>query len=79
MSTWKDEQTKLTATFLNNVSVATIMAGTLAPSFSLFYRAPSLTPDQISVVKLAATTVLVIGIAMHPLGRLVLRGIGSHP
>ncbi len=79
MAIWKDEQTKLTATFLNNVSVATTVASTFAPSFSLFYGVPSLTPDQVSLVKLAALALLVIGIAIHSLGRLVLRSIGSNP
>ena len=76
MQIWKDEQTKLTATFLNNVSVATITAGVLVPGFSLFYGTSVLTPPQAELVRLSLPTLFVIGIALHSLGRLVLRSVG---
>ena len=76
MQVWKDEQTKLTATFLNNVAVATIIAGVLVPGFSLFYGTSLLTPPQAEIVKLTLPTLFVMGIAIHSLGRLVLRSVG---
>ncbi|UDL95259.1 hypothetical protein LGH83_03255 [Lichenihabitans sp. PAMC28606] len=38
-----DEQTKLTATFLNTIAVAVIVAGMIAPLFSVLYGLTTLT------------------------------------
>ena len=76
MSFCRDEQTKLTATFLNTVAVAIIVAGTIAPLFSVLYGLATLTVDQIRFIALAAPTWFLIGIAIHSLARLVLRGLG---
>lgn len=79
MPGFKDEQTKLTATFLNNVSVAIITAGVLVPGFALFYGTASLSSDQVNLIRLSTPTFFVIGIAIHCLGRLVLRSVGTTP
>ena len=79
MPAFKDEQAKLTATFLNNVAVAIITAGVLVPGFAFFYGTAALSPEQVNLVRLSTPTFFVIGIAIHSLARLVLRSVGANP
>ena len=77
MSMWHDEKAKLTAAFVNNIAVAVIVAGCVAPLFSILYGLGNLTPDQVRLIEIAAPTWLVIGVIIHSLGRVILNGVGG--
>ncbi len=47
MSLVHNERAKLSATFLNNIAVAVIGSGLIAPFFVALYGLGNLTPDQI--------------------------------
>lgn len=79
MPAWKDEQTKLTATFLNNVAVATVTAGVLVPAITVVYAHDAPTAQQILLLEVVSPSLMVLAIALHSLGRLVLRSVGGTP
>ncbi len=68
MSLIRNEQIKLTATFLNGIGVAVFAVGGLAPVFSGFSQqgAPSL------AVAIAAIICFVTALALHWIARLIL-------
>ncbi len=67
----RNEQIKLTATYLNGLAIALFAVGSLAPMFSYafgsFERAP------FWIVLSAATICLFASVALHWLGRRILR------
>jgi MFS-type transporter involved in bile tolerance (Atg22 family) len=65
-----NEQTKLTATALNNLAVATIIAGFLSPIVALRLDAASPRADDIAVV--TSLVWLLLGWILHLVARLVL-------
>ena len=79
MPGFKDEQTKLTATFLNNFAVATITAGVLAPAVALVYSHDQPTPQQYLLLEVISPALIVMAVTIHLLGRLVLRSVGGTP
>ena len=73
MSIVHNEQTKLTATALNNVAVATVIAGFLGPIVALVLDSRSVQTDSIAV--LTSATWLFVGWILHLVARLVLLGL----
>lgn len=74
MSLVHNERTKLTATFLNTVAVATIGASLVVPFFALLY---GLGGDAIQIrnFALAAPVWFLIGVGIHLIARAVLGGL----
>jgi hypothetical protein len=68
-----NEQTKLTATALNNIAVATVIAGFLGPVLALRLDSATVQADAITV--LASATWLLAGWILHLVARLVLLGL----
>jgi hypothetical protein len=68
-----NEQTKPTAKALNNVAVATIIAGVLRPIAALVLDSRSAQTDSIAVLTSAAW--LFVGWILHLVARLVLLGL----
>ena len=73
MSIVHNEQTKLTATALNNIAVATVIAGFLGPIVALVLDSRSVQTDSIAVLTSAAW--LFVGWILHLVARLVLLGL----
>lgn len=67
-----NEQTKLTATWLNALATALMAAGTFAPIAALFYGFANSNADQLALI-LGAGVCFVVGIGLHLAGRLFLR------
>jgi hypothetical protein len=68
-----NEQTKLTATALNNVAVAFIIAGFVGPLVAYGFGSTTLPPTVSTVV--VSVSWLLIGLILHLLARLVLLGL----
>ena len=68
-----NERTRLLATFLNNVGVATIATSLIAPAVSFFYGVGNLTPKGGWVLIAAAW--FVVGIGLHRAAYFVLGSI----
>jgi hypothetical protein len=68
-----NEQTKLTATALNNVAVATVIAGFLGPILALRLDSAGVQADAVAVV--ASVAWLFVGWILHLVARLVLLGL----
>ena len=66
------EQIKLSATFLSNFSLATIVAGFLAPIAALSFRSTTSPPPDWITVTLSVVW-LSIGLCLHWLARRMLR------
>ena len=71
----RNERKKLSATFLNNVAVAVIATGLVAPFFAVLYGLSSLTAEQVRFFGLAAPGWVLMGAAIHYVGRAVLGGL----
>lgn len=71
MSLIRNEQTKLTATFLNGIAIAVFAVGGLAPVFSSLYgdRGPS------AFLLLMSAVCFATALALHYGARLVLRSL----
>jgi hypothetical protein len=72
MSLVHNEQTKLTAGWLNTLGTALVAAGTFAPIAALLYGFSSSTPDRLSLA-VSAAVCFMGGIALHLGGRRFLR------
>lgn len=73
MSKVQDERTKLTATFLNGVSVAMVAAGGVAPLVAVSYGLPSAVHGPaVAVIGLGW---IAGGGALHFIARWLLRGL----
>ena len=70
-----NECVKLSATFLNNVAVAVIGSGLIAPFFVVLYGLGSLSADQIRFFGLAAPGWVILGVGLHFLARAALGGL----
>jgi hypothetical protein len=68
-----NEQVKLTATALNSLAVATVIAGLLSPIVALGNAEPSQRIDSVAVT--ASFVWLLIGVILHLCGRLTLLGV----
>lgn len=66
-----NERAKLTATWLNNLGVGSIVAGFIAPSLTLIASDTS----RLLVGLAAAIIWILIGMALHSMGRSVLKGL----
>lgn len=67
----RNEQTKLTATFLNGLAIAIFAVGGLAPIFSNLYN-----PDGIpGLVYLVSSVCFLTAAGIHWVARQVLRGL----
>ena len=73
MSAIHNEQTKLTATYVNGLAIALFAVGGLAPTFSFAFGSFKGTP--IWVVLGGATICLFASVALHWLGRRILRSL----
>lgn len=71
----RNERIKLSATFLNNLAVAVIGAGLVAPFFAVLYGLSNLTSDQMRFFGLAAPGWVLMGAGIHYIGRSVLGGL----
>jgi hypothetical protein len=69
----RNEQIKLTATYLNGLAIALFAVGSLAPTFS--YAFGSFRGTPIWVVLGAAAICLFASVALHWLGRRILRSL----
>ena len=72
-----NERTKLLATFLNNIAVAIIATGLVAPFFAILYGVSNLSAEQARFFGLAAPGWVLIGIGVHYIARTILRGLRS--
>jgi len=79
LSTQADEKAKITATVINTLAVAIIVAGCVAPLFSVLYGLGNLTPEQVRLIEIAAPTWFLIGVVIHSLARAVLGAAGTEP
>lgn len=70
-----NERAKLSATFLNNVAVAVLGSGLIAPFFVMLYGLGNLSADQIRFFGLAAPGWVILGVGLHFLARSVLGGL----
>ena len=73
MSLVHNEQTKLTATALNNVAVAFVIAGFVGPMVAVGYRSAAMARDGIAI--LVSIIWLFIGFILHSIARLILRDL----
>ena len=73
MSVIHNEQTKLTATALNNLAVATVIAGFVGPTVALRFPPAGLQVDAFAVAVSVAW--LLVGWILHLVARLVLLGL----
>lgn len=71
MSLIRNEQTKLTATFLNGLAIAIFAVGGLAPLFSNLYN-PAGIP---ALVYLVGAVCFVASVVLHWTARQVLKGL----
>jgi hypothetical protein len=68
-----NEQTKLTATALNNVAVAFVIAGFVGPMVAVGYGSEAMARDSIAI--LVSIIWLFVGFILHPTGKLILRDL----
>jgi hypothetical protein len=68
-----NEQTKLTATALNNVAVAFVIAGFVGPMVAVGYGSAAMARDGIAI--LVSIIWLFIGFILHSIARLILRDL----
>ncbi|MBL3552578.1 amino acid transporter [Rhodovulum sulfidophilum] len=73
MTTIRDEQTKLTANYVNGLALALFAVGGLASLFSNAYSEHGLTTQ----VVLASAVCFVASLLLHLLARLILKGLKS--
>ena len=71
----RNERLKLSATFVNNVAVAVIATGLVAPFFAMLYGLGAFTPEQVRFFGLAAPGWVGIGIGLHYMARALLGGL----
>ena len=71
MSVVRNEQAKLTATYLNNLAVALFAVGALTPVVSSLLSAAGAT----AFIVLIGAVCMIASLALHLLGRLVLKGL----
>lgn len=69
MSLIDNERAKLSATFLNNIAVAVIGSGLIAPFFVVLYGLGNLSADQVRFFGLAAPGWVLLGGGLHYLAR----------
>ena len=67
-----NEQTKLTAAWLNTLGAALVAAGTFAPIAALFYGFSNSTTNHLELT-LGAGVCFAIGVALHLAARIFLR------
>ncbi|HEY1934173.1 MAG TPA: hypothetical protein VGG99_19370 [Acetobacteraceae bacterium] len=65
-----NERTRLFATFLNNIAVATIVTSLIAPAVSYFYGVGNLAPNRWWL--LIALAWFVLGVSLHRVAVFVL-------
>ena len=70
MSLVHNEQTKLTATALNNVAVAFVIAGFVGPMVAVGYGSAAIARDGIAI--LVSIIWLFVGFILHSIARLIL-------
>ncbi len=73
MSLVHNEQTKLTATALNNVAVASVIAGFVGPMVAVGYGSAAMARDGIAI--LVSIIWLFVGFIRHSIARLILRDL----
>ena len=73
MSLVNNEQTKLTATALNNVAVAFVIAGFVGPMVAVGYGSAAMARDGIAI--LVSIIWLFVGFIRHSIARLILRDL----
>ena len=70
-----NERVKLTAAFLNNLAVAIIGTGLVAPFFAILYGLSNLDSGQIRLFAVAGPVWLLIGAGLHMIARGVLGAV----
>ena len=73
MSLVHNEQTKLTATALNNVAVAFVIAGFVGPMVAVGYGSAAMAKDGIAI--LVSIIWPFVGFILHSIARLILRDL----
>jgi hypothetical protein len=68
-----NEQTKLTATALNNVAVAFVIAGFVGPMVAVGYGTAALARDAVAIV--VSIVWLLVGFILHSIAKLILRDL----
>lgn len=73
MSLIHNEQTKLTATALNNVAVAFVIAGFVGPMVAVGYGSEAMARDAVAIV--VSVIWLLVGFILHSIAKLILRDL----
>jgi hypothetical protein len=73
LSLIRNEQTKLTATALNNVAVAFVIAGFVGPAVALGYGSNAVPQGAITIF--VSIVWLFVGFILHSIAKLILRGL----
>jgi hypothetical protein len=68
-----NEQTKLTATALNNVAVAFVIAGFVGPAVALGYGSEAVPKGGVAI--LISVIWLFVGLILHLIAKLILRDL----
>jgi hypothetical protein len=68
-----NEQTKLTATALNNIAVAFVIAGFVGPVVALGYGSDALPKGGVAI--LVSLIWLFVGFILHSIAKLILRDL----
>ena len=73
MSLIHNEQTKLTATALNNVAVAFVIAGFVGPVVAVGYGTEAMARDAVAII--VSIVWLLVGFILHSIAKLILRDL----
>jgi len=68
-----NEQTKLTATALNNVAVAFVIAGFVGPVVAVGYGTEAMARDAVAII--VSIVWLLVGFILHSIAKLILRDL----
>ncbi len=69
----RDERTKLTATFMNNVAVAMVVTGLIVPLASYTYNIQSAAPG--TAIQDIGFLWAAVGVGVHFIARFIIRGL----
>ena len=75
MSKVQDERTKLLATFVNGIGIATVAAGAIAPLVAVTYGVSNAAATS-PLIAFFGLAWLVAGCALHLVARWLLKGLG---
>jgi hypothetical protein len=74
MSLVRNERMKLTATYINGISIALFAVGGLAPLFSTLYASAG-SAQPMWVIAIVSLICFILSVALHFVARWILRGL----